>query len=262
MKSLAISIISFITCINFLHANVVVLNGLTHSYSGSAGQTFEGYILLANTSNEQQRVTFSLSEAIYSCEQERVIGNDIDHKNSSSSWFESSVTDVTLSPKQKYSFKYSITVPNDETLNGSYWTTLIVDLEKPIREEKVNNIALGTKIRYAIRLLTDVNNKNEVAIDFKSINLKLNPVNQKKQLDVKILNESPFIENVKLSLEVYDAYGNKVLGTKTKRAIVFPEVCRDFSIDVSGLPVGEYQCIVLADSDEEYIGTNISLTIK
>lgn len=261
MKSFTFTLISFLFCMQIMYSNVIVINGLTHSFSGVSGQTFQGQIVLANISNDEQRVTFGLREAIYNCEEGRVFVENAEHQNSSTNWFESSMTDKTLAPKEKYIFKYSITIPNDHTLNGSYWTTLMVNVESPIKEEVANNIGLDTKIRYAIRLLTDVNLKDEVALDFKGIDIKPNQVNRKKQLDIQVTNESIFIENVKLALEVYDTYGNKVLEGETKRSKVFPKVCRAFSIDVSSLPVGNYQCIVLADSRDEFIGTNIELTI-
>lgn len=261
MKSKLFTLIAFVFCFYFSYSNVIILNGLTHSFSGVSGQTFQGQIILANTSNEDQRVTFNLSEANYSCEGGRSFDENIPHKNSSTEWFEGATMDKVLAPKERYMFKFSITIPHDSELNGSYWTTLMVNVEKPIREETVGNIGLDSQIRYAIRLLTDVNAKEEVNIDFEGVNLSLNSVNRKKQLEIKISNQTIFIENVRLSLEMYDAYGNMLLETETKRAKVFPEVCRDFIVDVSGLPIGTYQCVVMADSREEYVGTNLSLTI-
>ncbi|WP_341200441.1 hypothetical protein [Croceibacter atlanticus] len=261
MKLIATTIICFLFSLQVIHSNVVIINGLTHSFSGVSGQTFQGQIILANTSNEEQRVTFELNEAIYNCDQGRVFIANANHKNSSTAWFTSAVNSKVLAPKERFTYKYSITIPEDNTLNGSYWTTLMVNVDKPIKEEVVANIGLDTKIRYAVRLLTDVNINEEVLLDFESVNLNLNPINNKKQLDINVLNQSGFIENVKLSLEIYDSFGTKVLDTKTKRAKVFPEVCRNYSLDISGLKEGIYQCIVIADSRDEYIGTNISLEV-
>ncbi|PKA82619.1 hypothetical protein ATE92_0753 [Ulvibacter sp. MAR_2010_11] len=262
MKIKLIIIASILFCVQEIQANVIILNGLTHSYSGVSGQTYEGQIILVNISDENQRVTFDLNEAIYDCQTGRSFVKDIAHKNSSSGWFDSSVRDIVLIPKEKYAFKYNITIPNDKTLEGSYWTTLIVNVEKPIREEVIKNIGLDTKIRYAIRLLTDINENEDVQLDFEDVVLTDNPINSEKLLDVKILNESIYIENVRLALEIYNTSGTKVLDIKTKRAKIFPEVCRDFSVDVSDLPKGTYECVLIADSRDEYTGTNLTLTIE
>jgi len=258
-----ITTIAFLFIINISNASVIILNGLTHSFSGVSGQTIQGEIILANTTNKEQRVSFDLNEAIYSCTSERVFLKTMPHANSSTNWFNGSIMEKVLAPKEKYIYKYSITIPNDATLKGSFWTTLMITIEKPFKEEVVNNIGLNSKIRYGVRLLTDVNSKDDVKLDFKNIDLNKQANNyNNEQLDIKIFNESIFIENVKLTLEVYDDKGNKILETATKRSKVFPEVCRNFTVDISTLPKGKYQCIVIADSREEFVGTNISLVIN
>ncbi|MDO7171534.1 hypothetical protein [Mariniflexile sp. AS56] len=261
MKSIALTFISFLFCVQVIQANVIVLNGLTHSYSGVSGQTFQGQVVLANTSNVDQRVTFSLSEAIYSCDAERVFAADVLHKNSATNWFESSIMDKVLGPKERYIFKYNITVPNDQALKGSFWTTLMINVEKPILEEVVSDFKIGSKVRYAVRLLADVNINDDVQLDFESADIVLNTISTTRQLDIKIRNQNTFIENVRLSLEFYDVYGNLVLETETKRLKAFPETCKIFSLDISKLPVGTYQCVAIVDSRDEYVGTNLSLTI-
>lgn len=242
-------------------ANVIVVNGLTHKFSGVSGQTFKGKVILINPTSIDQRVIFSLNEALYNCETGRTFVEKAAHINSSTTWFNGSVLEKVLAPKEKFIYKFSITIPNDALLKGSYWTTLMVDVDKPVRKEVSKGIGLSTKMRYAIRLLTDVNLMDDVALDFKQIELKPESQKNKRKLTVKIFNESLFIENVKLSLEVYDFNGNKILMSKTQRLSVFPNVCRDFNIDVSNLKKGDYKCIVLADSREEFTGVNVDLKI-
>lgn len=248
-------------CIFNLQANVIVLNGLTHSYSGVSGQVFEGEVVLANTSTVEQRVSFSLNEAIYDCNKGRAFVEGVNHINSSTNWFNGAVSEKILEPKEKYIFKYSITVPSSTTLDGSFWTTLMINVDKPIREETVANIGLDTKIRYAVRILVDVNIPEDVNFNFKSINIKSNNTS-KRQLIIKVLNDSKFIENVKLSLEFYNKEGEKVYEIQTNRSKVFPKVCREFLIDISDLSIGVYQCLILADARDEYIGTQMDIAIR
>lgn len=262
MKTYLLTAFIFLFCVQIGFSKVIILNGLTHSFSGNSGQTVQGQIVLANISNESQRVSFDLNEAIYSCEKERSFIKDVFHQNSASSWFDGAVMDKVLGPKEKYVYKYSFTIPEDVTLRGSFWTTLLVNVEKPIKEEVVNNIGLDTKIRYAVRLVVDVADSDEVNLEFQKVNISKNDLTSKKQLDVQIFNESLFAENVKLSAEVYDHNGVKVLDLKTNRSKVFPKVCRNFSIDVTSLSSGSYQCILIADSREEYTGTTLSLEIN
>jgi hypothetical protein len=168
--------------------------------------------------------------------------------------------DLVLDPNEKYTYRFVINIPKNEKLKGSYWSAIMIDVDKPIKKDKISKtVNLDTKVRYAIGLLTNVNTYDEVSLDFQSIDIKKNET--KKNLEIKIINNSLFIEGVKLTLEVYDSEGKNILETTTKRSMVFPSFCKDFKVDISELSPGNYECILVADSRDEFAGTNISLTI-
>lgn len=262
MKKNILFTLALLLAINTAFASVVIVNGLTHVYTGSMGQTIQGEIVLVNSSNEEQRVTFSLSEAIYSCTTNRVFTNEVSHSRSSISWFDGSLMDRVLASKEEYVYRFSIKIPKDESLKGSFWSNLMIGIEKPIREEKLNqHLGLSTKIRYAVGLLTHVKRFEEVQLDFKD--LQVNELTEEhKELHVQIGNETLFVEGVKLSLEVYNTAGEKILVTTTDRNMVFPGYCRAFKMNISELPKGAYECILIAEAREKFIGTNVSLTIE
>ena len=139
----------------------------------------------------------------------------------------------------------------------------MVSVDNPIKEELLtNNIGLNTKIRYAVGLLTHVNSFDEVNLDFEKVDLTLDTLSYEKALDIKVRNDGTFIEGVELTLEVYDASGKKVDEFTTDRNMVFPGVCKNYLLDVSVLPDGEYQCMLLAGSRDEYTGANFTLSLK
>lgn len=260
MKTRLLTLAIFIIFINTaMYSNVVIINGLTHVYSGASGQVIKGEVVLINNSTKEQKVSFELNDAIFSCSENRIFTKDKTHQQSSNTWFNANLMEKVLASKEQYVYRFTINIPEDSTLKGSFWSVLMVNVEKPIKKESRGNIGLDTKVRYAVGLLTNVNSYDDLDIDFKNIILKDDEV---KKLEVKIVNNSLFIEGTKLSLEVYDTKGDKVLEFKTRRNMVFPGFCKDYLIDVSKLPKGDYKCVLLADSREEFIGTNVDLTIK
>tara|TARA_R110002050_G_scaffold116847_2_gene233395 strand:+ start:43159 stop:43950 length:792 start_codon:yes stop_codon:yes gene_type:complete len=262
MKAKITTLIFFIFCIYNAQSSVVVLNGLTHVYKGISGDVIIGEVILVNNSNIEQRVTFDLNDAIFSCSSNRFFTNETTHSQSSKDWFRAELMNKTLMPKEKYIYKYTITIPNDQNIKGSFWSMLMVNIEKPIKEEALNNnVGLDTKIRYAVALLTNVNSYDEVNLDFKNIDFNEDSNSAKKELNVKIFNESLFIEGVRLTLEVYNNEGIKIYESITDRNMAFPGFCKDYQLDISDLPQGEYECVLIADSREEFLGANITLTI-
>ncbi|TVZ27839.1 uncharacterized protein DUF3324 [Gillisia sp. Hel_I_86] len=263
MRHVFFTSVLLLLIVNQSYSSVVIINGLTHVYSGSSGDQLQGEIILLNTTEFEQRVSFKLNDAIFSCDSDRFFSEKISHSQSSNTWFDGSLTDKVLAPKEKYVYRFSINIPKDPTLRGSFWTALMLDIEKPIKEERLTqNIDLDTKIRYAVGLLTNVNNYSEVNLDFQKLDLEQNTNTGGKSLFIKLINESLFIEGVKLSLEVYNQNGEKVLETSTKRNMVFPGFCKKYDIDISQLEKGDYECILIANARKEFVGTNVSLTIN
>lgn len=261
MKKIFLTLVLIASLGSSAFASVTIINGLTHMYNGNSGDVIEGEVVLINGSDIEQRVKFSINEAIFSCGANRIFTEKNPHLQSSSEWIDSGITERLLLPRERYVHKFKIRIPKDQSLKGSFWSVMMVYVERPIKEEMLNNsIGLNTKIRYAVGLLTNVNGYDQPNLDFEQVQLE--DKTGKKALGIKMKNDGAFIEGVKLSLEVYDANGNKVKVLETDRNLVFPGVCKDYIIDISDLPKGEYQCLLLAEARKEYVGTNISLTQK
>lgn len=242
-------------------ATVTIINGLTHVYNGNSGDVIEGEIVLINGTNMEQRVRFMINEAIFYCNENRIFTEKNPHAQSSSEWVENGVSERLLLPNERYVHRFKIKIPADKSLKGSFWSVMMVYVENPIKEEMLNNsIGLNTKIRYAVGLLTNVNGFDQPNLDFEQV--QFDEKSGRKALGVKMRNDGAFIEGVRLSLEVYDANGKKVKVLETDRNLVFPGVCKDYIIDISDLPEGQYQCLLLAETREEFVGTNITLTQK
>lgn len=261
MKKIVLTIALIASFASNALASVTIINGLTHVYKGNSGDMIEGEIVLINGSDVEQRVRFMINEALFSCNANRVFTEKDPHAQSSSDWIENGAGERLLLPKERYVHRFKIRIPEDQSLKGSFWSVMMVYVEKPIKEEMLNNsIGLNTKIRYAVGLLTNVNSLDQPNLDFEQV--QLDEKSGKKALGVKLRNDGSFIEGVKLSLEVYDANGKKVKVLETDRNMVFPGVCKDYIIDISDLPEGQYECLLLAETRKEFVGTNISLTQK
>lgn len=263
MKTLIYSFLFIFLYSTNTYATIVVVNGLTHIYNANDGEIVTGEILLVNNGETAERVTFSTNEALFSCTKARFFSKNQSHNQSSTNWFEGNLNEITMESRQKFIYRFNIVVPKDSKLKGSYWSMLMIHVEKPISEEFLTQkIGLDTKIRYAVALITNVNAQGKINIIFQDILLKKDVKSNSKKLDIKILNESLFVEGVKLSLEIYTLKGQKINAFTTDRNIAFPRFCRDFLIDISALPRGDYECVLIADARKEFFGTNIRLTIQ
>ena len=263
MKTRIVLTIAFIFFINTAaFSGVLIVNGLTHTYEGSSGDRVRGEIILQNTSNIDQLVTFDLNEAIFSCTAFRKFTKDISHERSSLAWFKGNLGDKVLAPNERFVYRFSIEIPEDATLKGSYWNMVMIQVEKPMQQQKSNMVALNSKMQYAVGLMTNVNNIEDLDLNFKSIDFLPEAGLPSKNLSVNLENENLFVEDVKLLLEIYDASGTKIMEKTTVRNLIFPGFCQEFIIDLSALAAGNYQCMLIADSREEFVGANVNLNIE
>ena len=263
MKTRIVLTIAFIFFMNTAaFSGVLIVNGLTHTYEGSSGDRVRGEIILQNTSNIDQLVTFDLNEAIFSCSEFRKFTKDMSHERSSLTWFEGNLGDKVLAPNERFVYRFSINIPEDATLKGSYWNMVMIQVEKPMQQQQSNAVALNSKMQYAVGVMTNVNNIEDLDLTFTSIDFLPEAGLPSKNLSVNLENENLFVEDVKLLLEIYDATGTKIMEKSTVRNLIFPGFCQEFIIDLTSLAKGNYQCMLIADSREEYVGANINLNIE
>ncbi|MEH6406576.1 MAG: hypothetical protein V7767_04780 [Leeuwenhoekiella sp.] len=184
------------------------------------------------------------------------------HERSSLTWFEGNLGDKVLAPNERFVYRFSINIPEDAALKGSFWNMVMIQVEKPMQQQQSNAVALNSKMQYAVGVMTNVNNIEELDLNFKSIDFLPEAGLPSKNLSVNLENETLFVEDVKLLLEIYDATGTKIMEKTTIRNLIFPGFCQEFIIDLSSLSKGSYQCMLIADSREEYVGANINLNIE
>lgn len=242
-------------------AGVIVLNGLTHRYSGNAGETIQGEIILYNPTDAKQRIKFELQDVHYSCEGSRYFTQNTTHPRSSKTWFNGNLTDYELAPKEKFVYQFEIVIPRNQTIKGSYWNILMIEIDKPMRQNKLaSTLGVDSKIRYGIGLITQIGQAEQVAIDFEKA--VLDTKKEQTKLNLALINTSFFLEEPNVALEIYDMEGKLMLSKNSSRQKLFPESCSKYLFDISNLPNGKYECLIIAESRNEYVGTQMSLTIE
>ena len=245
MKKLFL-LISFIFTFTITSANVVVLNGLTHVHKSPSGQVITGVIKLKNTKNTEQRVIIYFNDLFQECGKETILTPDSSHPNSISKWFSTNINERVLKGKEEYELLYTINVPNDIDLKGSFWGVLMVEIEKPIKEDELEyGVKLESKVRYGIQIIADINERTPSELEF--YNIKIDEVESSKIINVDVQNKGIFFVQPTLVLEVFDENGEQVKKMEVKFKKIYPNSCKPFNLDISDLPKGAYTAVLVAD---------------
>ena len=261
MKKQTLLVLFLFIC-QLTFSNVVVLNGLTHVHKSASGNTISGVIKLKNTNNTEQRIIIYFNNLFQKCGAETILTDKSTHNRSIGKWFSTNVNERVLKPNEQYELVYTIKVPNDSTLNGSYWGVLMVEIEKPIKEDQLEyGVKLQSKIRYGIQLIVDVNTPTPSELDF--FNIKINKSGKSNIINVDVQNNGIYYVKATLVLEVFDENGKQVKKQEVKFKKIYPASCKAYSIDISDLPKGTYSASLVADyGGGDMYATDLEFEIK
>lgn len=249
-----------------LQANVIILNGLTHVHTTEKGKQIKGEIILQNLNKiSAQRVTVYLQDVLQNCEGKTEYFNSGSHLRSLGNWITFNTTEKILNPNEKFVITYFITIPNDINVNnvdfGSFWSALMVDVDKPIKEDNQYGVQINSKIRYGVQIIANVGERQNPEIQFESV-----AINKKTTgnylVNVIVRNNGLYLVQPTLILELFDKNGESIKKVEALFKKVYPMNCKGYEIPLEGVPVGEYDAVLVADYGGDIFGSNIAISIS
>jgi hypothetical protein len=245
-------------------SGIVILNGLTHVHSGDAGSQIDGKVKIRNDSSKETRILIYKQDLMLSCDKTANFEyKDINsNPQSLGSWLKVNVDEKILGPHEEYDLSYSINVPKNITQKGSYWTVLMVEGADPIREQESTNFQVGSKIRYAIQLITELGIYESPKLQFENVGYKKGISNISNVVEIKLKNIGRYSAQTKVMLEIYDSKGTKLKVFQCSVRRIYPNLCNLFEIEIKDLPKGLYDGVIIADNNKDLFGSNVSIKIE
>lgn len=177
-----------------------------------------------------------------------------DEPRSLLSWLTFSPNELTLQPKETRPVLFEVNVPNDASLSGSYWATILIANE-PTAEQVIQQTqnpetaTVGIKFvfRYAIRVSATFPPPHTIEGTMTAVDVEVTPESI-RMLPV-FENKGNVILKPKVWLDVKDLTGKTVARTEPKTLSVLPESKRILvtTLEDTALPAGEYFITVAAD---------------
>lgn len=242
-------------------AKIVVLNGLTHIHNTGLGQVVTGKIQVKNVGLKPEKVLVYKRDLLQTCDGKNDFAVAGSQERSSAKWLETNIDEKLLKEGEEYEILYTIRIPQENVLNGSYWSMLMIEGADPVNEELQKGVSIGSKIRYAIQVITDIGTVENPKLSFENIFFKkTSPLI--KTVNVKLRNPGTFMVRPKLLLEIYSKDGQKLKVLESTSQKVYPLSCKDYEIEIKDLPKGTYDAILVADYGADLFGTNLVIEIE
>lgn len=240
---------------------IVVLNGLTHQHTGSDGSIITGKIKLKNDGDKPENFVAYKQDMIFSCGKKEVFSSTNTHDRSLKNWLKTSIDEKKLSGGEEYDLAYTINIPRQVGKKGTYWLVIMIEPGDPVSTSEKNGLNIASKVRYAVQILVDLGSFEPTKMTFEDITLKKTQISS-RLVEVQLKNEGQFAVRTKMQLEIYNAKGQKIRTLEGRSRRVFPEKCSNFEIEVSDLPKGKYDGVLVADNGKGLIGSNLTIEIE
>jgi hypothetical protein len=263
MKKTSILLLFFLSSIKAF-SGVVILNGLTHVHSGEAGSKIDGKIKIRNDSSKENRIIIYKQDLILSCENTSIFEyKDVNaNPRTLGSWLKVNIDEKILGPHEEYDLSYSINIPKNITQKGSYWTVLMVEGADPIREQESQALQVGSKIRYAVQLITELGSFESPKLQFENVEYKKGVNTNSNIVQIKLKNIGLYSTQTKVLLEIYDSKGAKLKVFQGSVRRIYPNLCNIFELEIKDLPKGIYDGVIIADNSKDLFGSNVSIKIE
>lgn len=250
-----------------LHANVIILNGLTHIHKGEKGTLIQGEIILQNMNKTNpERISVYLKDILQGCDGTTEYLEIGSHPRSLSNWVNFNTSEKVLSPNEKFIITYTINIPADIKLEndidyGSFWSVIMIEVAKPINEDSQYGVQINSKIRYGIQIIANIGEKVDSPLDFEDVVIsKEGP--KTYSMDVVLKNNGLYMVQPTLIVELFDTSGNSVKKAEALFKKVYPSGCKEFKITFSDVPSGDYDAVLVADYGGEIFGVNVTVNIS
>ncbi|MFS4473885.1 WxL protein host-binding domain-containing protein [Chryseobacterium sp. T20] len=257
-------LITLILQFHFLHAGIVILNGLTHSYKIENGKVYKGKVAIENTGSNPQSVKIFLQDYTYHADGTINYTALRTNTRSNGEWLKLNTNLVTLKGKEKTEIFYEITVPNQAMDPGSYWSVIIVE---PVEDIKPSDgkpgVSITSIIRYAIQVITDFETE-KAKPDLKFESIKVEKQEGKQTAKIAIANNGNLYCKPTASIEIYNRKTGEKVGTYSSLTMgLLPNTSKTFYIDISKVPSDKYKAAIIAtDEEENAFALNVELEVK
>lgn len=260
MKMKYIFLVFSILINHALLASILIYNGLSHENTTNSGASYQRYIEIHNNSDKEESVLIYQKDYSFNHFGETRYLDPGSLTRSNASWIELSQNLINMQPGEKLTVPFRVTVPDDKSLSGTYWSIIMVEKIVPPDPNRPPGISVRSVVRYGIQVITHIGNGGERNLNFIGTELIKNDTSTYYYVTIENTGERLLRHTV--ALDVYDGEGNNVGMFSATNNRTFPGTSVRSVIDLSALPPDTYTALLVADCENDDIfGTNITIEV-
>ncbi|MCD6116641.1 hypothetical protein J7K93_06485 [bacterium] len=242
---------------------IFIEGGLTHERTIVPGKTYNGKIVIRNEGDKAKGIRIYKTDYMFRADGANVYGEPGTMPRSCAEWITYSPTRLVVEAKSTSEVMYTITVPDADTLTGTYWSMFMIE---PIPDNLLNpdiskeQIGVKVKWRYGVQIVLNAGTSGTKKLEF--VGTKLLKEKDKKILQVDIENTGEFWLKPLVWVELYKNEGTLQGKYSSIVMRVFPGTSIRHKFDLTKVPGGTYKALIVADcGNDDLFGVNYTLKV-
>lgn len=249
-------------------AGISIEGGLTHEKVSQPGQPYQGVITIKNQGDSPQELKIYQTDYRFNHEGATIYGDPGQNARTNARWITFSPSRLTIPPKDTAVINYTIQVPADASLAGTYWSMLMIEgipesAPESSQHKKPKELSLGITqvMRYGIQMITHIGETGTKKISFLKTTVLKEQDTRILQADVQ--NDGDRMVRPQLWAELYTSAGVSLGRFPGEQYRLLPTTSKRFHIDITKVPPGTYKALMVADcGDDDLFGVSYTLKLE
>lgn len=244
----ALFLIAFLPSLSF--ASIEVVGSLRHINKGIKGDVYKGEIKIQNSGETDQEVRIYQTDLLYNYEDFTFYDEPVTHSRSNANWIQYSPKTTIVAGNSTVYIQYEVTIPSSDTINGTYWSVLMVEGVIPIDPAQEGQFNINTVTRYAIQIITEIEDTGIGNLKF--LDPSLIEEGDHLFLAIDIINTGDHYIVPDVSMELFDETGESIKVLMAAKKGLFPGTSSRYRFDLEGIASEKtYQTVIVAAGDGE-----------
>jgi len=264
---LTLSLCAFVLAPSQAIPGISIIQSLTHERLVEPGGTYTGTIAVKNIGAYQDEAEVYPADYLFFRDGTHIYGEPGTDPRSNADWITFGPRRLSILPGATAIINYTIEVPEDESLTGTYWSLLMVeDLAggaPDVSGDGTDQVSMGINqvFRYAIQIVVHVGDTGQRTLEF--LDTKLLTEGDQKILQIDMGNNGERWLRPVLWTEVYDMDGGYIGRFDGGKLRIYPGTSVRYRVDMSELASADYNAVVVADcGGEDVFGAKYTLRVE
>ena len=247
-----LAVLSVVVPAGSASAQIAVLSSTVDERAAVSGARYTGTIVINNPSDQPQTARLYQTDYQFSSDGTSNFGLAGVAPRSNATWVTPQQTRVLIPARGQASVPYSVAVPSNDSLRGSYWSVIMVEAVPTDTASNAGGIGVTSVIRYGLQVATHVGNKGSRAVQLSNATTSVDDHgNALLAVDVEDVGDAAY--RPVLWAEIYDDQGVLRGKAKQTRGLLYPGSSLHQRFELGTLPPGSYKAVLFADTGAETI---------